>query len=174
MWFVLCMWQCPTNFTDYNGAQTWTIILWWTGWCNTLSSNNGVVRWGISACITPLCHWGGLVPSSLHCRLCLLPANMAGVHQEGPGISTERCGKGAGGQVEHLVVWEKEWVMRSRELTTHPKQPTSFLFAVINCPLGTLLQHQLQSTVVGRILQSNQQIILNLHLVAPTIWRWTT
>ena len=52
MWFELCMWQCPTNLTDFNGAQTCTLILWWTGWCNTLSSNNGVVRWGISTCST--------------------------------------------------------------------------------------------------------------------------
>ena len=52
MWFILGMWQCPTNFTICNGAQTWTIIVRWTGWCNTLSSSDGVVRWSISACIT--------------------------------------------------------------------------------------------------------------------------
>ena len=49
MWFILCMWQCPTNITDYNGAQTCTIILWRTGWCNTLSRSDGVL---ISACST--------------------------------------------------------------------------------------------------------------------------
>ena len=156
--------HAPSSCARQDDVTHWAAMEWW-GEASQLAT--------LETLCVPLCHWG-LVPSSLRCRSCLLPANMAGVHQEGPGISTERCGKGAGGQVEHLVVWEKEWVMRSRELTTHPKQPTSFLFAVINCPLGTLLQHQLQSTVVGRILQSNQQIILNLHLVAPTIWRWTT
>ena len=52
MWFILCMWQCPTDTKICNGAQTWTIIVRWTGWCNTLSSSDGVVRWGISACST--------------------------------------------------------------------------------------------------------------------------
>ena len=35
------------------------------------------------------------------------------------------CGKGAGGQVEPFVKWEEEGVMKTRELSTHPKQPTN-------------------------------------------------
>ena len=80
------------------------------------------------------------------------------------------CGKGAGGQVEHFVKWEEEGVMKT-ENCQHilSNQLTSSLLVVVDCPLGPLLHHQLQSGVIERVLQSNQQLTLNLDLVAPTI-----
>ena len=58
-------------------------------------------------CVPLLCLAGPL-PSSLHCRLCLLATGGGGVHQEGPGTSSRgsvtkkrqkdkqrRCGSGA-------------------------------------------------------------------------------
>ena len=129
MWFVLCMWQCPTNFTDYNGAQTHAIILWRTGWHNTLNSSDGVVRWGTSACSTrdTLCtaEEGWSPP----------PSTVAHVPSQQTWVGSTRkdqeyllsgCGKGAGGQVGHLVVQEEGGVMKTRGLTRHSKQPTNF------------------------------------------------
>ena len=155
MWFILCMWQCPTDFTICNGTQTWIIILWWTGWCNTLSSSDGVVRWGISACSTrctsvPLRRVGPLLPP-------LSLMSPPSKHGWGPPGGTSNiyrgCGKGAGRQVEHLVVWEEGvlwrqedwWRIWSRQCLQNlpTSQPTQSILVAQLCILIEVLTYLL-------------------------------
>ena len=108
-------------WSTYGGQDDvthWAAVMEWWGEASQLAA--------LETLCVPLCRWGGLVPTSLHCRSCLFPANMGGVHQEGPGISTE-------GVVRELEVkwstWrcrrKRELYMKTRGLTTHPKRPTN-------------------------------------------------
>ena len=126
------MWQCPINSTDYNGAQTCTIIPWWTGWCNTLSSSDGLMRWGMSACSTrdTLCTSVPLRRAGPH----LPPLSLVSPpskHRLGPPGGTRNIYRE--GVVRELEVnWRSWWCRRRRELymktrglTTHSKQLTN-------------------------------------------------
>ena len=125
---MICMWQCRTNFTDYNGAPC-TFILWRTGWRNSRSSSDGVVRWGIPAWSTwctsvPLRRAGPLLPP-------LSLVSPPSKHGWGPPGGTRNIYRE--GVVRELEVkWSTWWCERKRELymktrglTPHPKQPTN-------------------------------------------------
>ena len=202
MWFVLFMWQCPTNITDYNGAQKWTIILWWwTWWCNTLRSSNGVVRWGILACSTretlctsvPLRRAGHLLPP----LLLMSPPSKHGWGLPGRTRNIYRgCGKGDGGQVGHLVAQEEDELWRQEDWQhILSNQPISVLLVGVNCSLGILLQLHCRVQWSGESYNQTNSLyqirpcwafkpshtiskcvdVASGHLrKAPTIWRWAT
>ena len=157
MWFVLCMWQCPTHFTDYNGAQPtpsscwgqddithWTAVMEWWGEAPQLAA--------LETLCVPLRRVGPLLPS-------LSLMSPPSKHGWGPPGRTRNIYR-VGVVRELEVKWSTWWCRRKgvpwREEDWQDilsNQPTSALLVVVNPPSGPLLQHQLQSTVVDRVLQ---------------------